>query len=112
MRRIAKTEFAEIVLSKKEQKIFKQFKEGNTIKMDRNEAYCISRFSLIEQNITYTNGKQDPWDGSFKISDFGQHYRLYQREILLEKAVVWAVAIWGAVTGTVALAIDIVRLFL
>ena len=85
----SKSSLENIVLTKQEQTLFKRFKNGQHIALQRDEAKCIWRFGLIEEHLEWDGSVQLPWDGTFKISDKGKHYLQFQQEKRKRKQIEW-----------------------
>lgn len=78
---ICHSTLSEIVLTKEEQRLLSRFSSGQLVHLPREEAHKIRRFDFIHEHIVWTkNGEQLPWDGTYQLSDFGEHFLAYKRE--------------------------------
>lgn len=107
---IAKSRFEEIILTPSEEKLFHRFRKGSTIPLSREIAQNIQRFGLIEQHLVWDGAKQLPWDGTFIISDIGQHYLQYLRGIRQRRRMEWLRYIITTVIALIALILSVISI--
>lgn len=96
--------YSELVLTKEEQRTMCKIGSGDQVDQHSDSFKALFQKELVRQTRSGTDAAGFPiFDGGYEITQYGKRYLHYRNETLRKQRSTRRIAIYGAVTATIAI---------